>query len=133
MRRVPLREALLTASGTAVSAGIRVTDYKTCVLSIAGSATTASLKVFVKGSIGDTKPDFTVDKAIRSATNNWDYLDVVDLEDNASIDGDTGVDLASNVIRNVELNVNALDWIAVHATAIVAGTVTVTMLAVTNE
>lgn len=133
MRRVAMRETLLDATATAVNAGVRVTDYRTCVLSILGSPT-ANMKVFVKGSIGDTRPDFTVASGQREVTRaNWDYLDVVDLEDNASIDGDTGIDLANNRVRNIQVNTDAFDWISVHATAVITGTVTVAGLFVTNE
>lgn len=133
-RRIAVKDwGFLAASGTAVATAFRVSDFKTCVLSIAGSSSAASLKVFIKGSIGETAPDFTVDKAQRSAVNNWDFIQVVDLESGSTINGDTGVNLAGNVIRLVEVNVNGLDHLTVHSTAIVAGTVTVQGSFYTNE
>lgn len=36
--------------------------------------------------MSDTAPDFS---AAQSDTNRWDYIQVKDYEDNASIDGDT--------------------------------------------
>lgn len=133
MRRIPLRETLLSASATATSAGIRVTDYRNAVLAISGSSSAADLKVFIKGSIGDTAPTFSIHKSARTPTNNWEFLDVTDMEDGASIDGLTGVALSGNAYRLVKLDLTSLDFIAVSATAVVAGTVTVTLNATTNE
>ena len=133
MRRVADRVVLIDKAATSVHAGYRVTDYKTCVLSILGSLT-ANMKIFIKGAAVDTRPDFTVQSGRRQVTGNaWDYIDVVDLEDNASIDGDTGVDLSGNNVRLIEVNTNALDWLSVHSTNVIAGTVTVAGLFVTNE
>jgi len=124
---------MLSASTTATSAGVRVTDYRNCILAISGNNASANLKVFIKGSIGDTAPDFTVDKAQRSPTNNWEYIEVVDLEDGAAIDGLTGINLSGNAFRLIEVNINSLDFIAVSCTAVTAGTVTVTGNFTTNE
>ena len=133
-----MRVTMVDAGATTVSTGYRVTDYKTCVLSILGS-TNANLKVFVKGAIStgtelDTAPSFTILSSQREGTKNaWDFIDVVDLQDNASIDGDTGINLSGNRTRLVEVNTNYLDWLAVHATGIVAGTVTIVGAFISNE
>ena len=132
-RRTTQREALITNTATSVHAGVRVTDFNVVALSIIGSAT-ANMKIFVKGSIGDTRPDFKVATNVREAKGAaWDYLDVIDLEDNASIDGDTGIDLSGNRIRNIEVNTNLFDWLSVHSTAVVAGTVTVAAVMTTTQ
>ena len=134
-RRIRQEETLISSAATSVHAGIRVTDYKTVVLGIYGSGN-ANLKVFIKGAVGDTRPDFAVRTALRAQndpTGRWDNIDVIDLQDNASIDGDTGVALSGNVTRLIEVNTNLLDWLSVHSTAVVAGTVTVVGVTVTNE
>ena len=135
-RRIPQRETIIDSTGTSVHAGIRVSDYRNCILQIQGSAS-ANMKIFVKGAVGDTRPDFTVNSGERSANNAWwDYVEVVDLEDGAAIDGDTGVNLSGNVVRLIEVNINSLDWLSVHSTAVVGGaTSTVTCVGVftTNE
>lgn|SRR3990167_1202501 len=132
-RRIAERNTLVTGVATYVTSGLRVTDFKNCVLSIAGSAS-ADLKVFVKGAIGDVRPtSFSTASALRAANNlNWDYIEVVDMEDGAAIDGDTGIALSGNVIRLVEVNINALDWLAIHVTNRAAGTVTVSGLFATD-
>ena len=129
---------MLDSETTAVSAGIRVSDYRNCILSIIGSAS-ANLKVFIKGAVStkgaeyNEAPSFTVVQSQRNEDSNWDYIEVVDLEDGAAIDGDTGVDLNGNVIRLVEVNINSLDWLAVHSTGRIAGTVTVVGVFTTNQ
>lgn len=104
------------------STGINVTDFKTIALSF---ATTASSTLTVKfaGSIQDTCPDFT---AAQSATNHWDYIDVIDLNTGTSIDGDTGVAVAATTdYRIFEANVNGLRWVTAIVTAYTGGGVTV--------
>ena len=137
MRRIPQQTTLLSGLATSRSAGWRISDYKTIVLSIIGSST-ANLKVFVKGGLGrgleyNDSPNFKINPESRSSLSAWDFIDVVDLEDNASIDGDTGIALSGNVIRLVEVNTNALDWLAVEITALVAGTATVIAAGYTNQ
>ena len=127
---------MLDATATAVSAGLRVTDFRNCILSVAGTSSIGG-KLFVMGAVStsDTAaaPDFTVNRTARSATNNWDYIEVVDLEDGAAIDGDDGITLAGNNIRLFEVNLNSFDWLAVNMTSRVAGTVTVVAAMTTNE
>ena len=129
-----MRDTLIDSAATTVHAGIRVTDYNNVILGIYGSPS-ANMTVYIKGGIGDDRPDFAIranERAQNGLRGRWDYIDVIDLEDNASIDGDTGVTLSGNVIRQVEVNINALDWLSVHATSVVAGTVTVVGHATTN-
>ncbi len=129
-RRIPMRVMMLDSTATSISAGVQVSDFRNCVLSIVGSPS-ANLKVFVKGGIStgtnlDTSPDFTkTPSSTRSEASAWDFVEVVDLNDGTAIDGDTGINLSGNVIRIIEVNINSLDWLAVHATGIISGTVTV--------
>jgi len=134
MRRINVKDwPILSASATGNSAGINVSDYRNCVLSLVGSASTASLKVFVMGGIGEASPDFTVNKGSRAAASAWDFIECVDLEDGAAIDGDDGISIASNTVRLLEVNINALDWLAVRVTSVAAGTVTVKGTFATNQ
>lgn len=137
-RRIAERVTLIDSASTSVHAGYRVTDFRNGVLQIIGSPT-ANMKIFVKGALGrgdngDTRPSFSVVSSTRAATGNaWDFIEVVDLEDGTAIDGDDGINLSGNVVRLVELNLNSLDWISVHSTAVVAGTVTVIGTFTTNQ
>lgn len=136
-RRIIDRVTLIDEAATTVHAGYRVTDFRNCVLSVIGSQN-CNMKIFVKGAIGkgeagDTRPDFTVLSSNRNNSNaNWDFIEVVDLEDGAAIDGDDGINLSGNNVRNFEINLNAFDWLSVHATAVIAGTVTVIGAFTTN-
>jgi hypothetical protein len=81
--------------------------------------------VTVKAAISNSEncPDFA--KA-QSATNQYDYVDIVDLEDNASIDGDTGISLAgADDSRIFEVNTNHAKWFTIIPTAGTAGEITV--------
>ena len=74
----------------------------------------------VQGSNSELAPDFN---AAQTAINSWDYIDIVDLEDKSSIDGDTGVSVSgSDDHRMFEINVNALRWTSIVITAWTAGT-----------
>lgn len=127
---------MLDGTASSVSAGIPVSDFKHCILSITGSSA-ADLKVYIKGAIkrDDTQaaPNFNIRSSARSRTDHWDFMEVIDLEDGTVIDGDDGVSLSGNIVRLIEVNINSLDWLAVEATAITAGTVTVVGAFTTNE
>ena len=134
-RRIRQEETLINSTATSVHAGIRITDYRTIVLGIYGSAS-ANLKVFVKGGAGDDRPDFAIRSNERAQNGNrgrWDFIEVVDMQNGAAIDGDTGVNLSGNVGRMVEVNATGLDWLSVHSTAVVAGTCSVVGLLLTNQ
>ncbi len=103
---------------------IFVEDFKTMVLSFAtDGGGTAALTVRFQGSIQDVCPNFA---AAQSVTNHWDNIEVIDLQDGAPIDGDTGVSVATaDDYRLFEANVNGLKWICARVTARTAGAVTV--------
>ena len=75
--------------------------------------TTATIKFQV--SHAKDMPNFA---GAQSPTNQWDYVDVVDLEDRSAIDGDTGIALSGgDDNRHLEVNANGATWIC----AIVSG------------
>jgi hypothetical protein len=60
--------------------------------------------------------------AAQSTTNRWDYVQIKDLEDGSSIDGDTGIAPAgADDHRHFEVNVNGGTWICAQLTAWSAG------------
>ena len=137
MRRIPDRRLLLDNSATAVSAGWLVSDYRNCILQIIGSSD-ADMKIFIKGSLGRgvelmDAPNFDVRSSARDDASAWDFIEVVDLEDGAAIDGDDGINLSGNNMRLIEVNINSLDYIAIEATGVIAGTVSVVGSATTNQ
>ena len=69
-----------------------------------------------------------------TAKNPWMYVEIIDLQDGAAIDGDTGVVFSgTGSIRMVEANINSLDWMGVHITDRTAGSVTVIAHLATND
>ena len=102
-------------------------DFAHAILSVeVGTDATMTLKI--QGSLGDSvtntddAPDFS---AAQSQSNAWDYVEVVDLEDGSSIDGDTGISLDGADVRQFEVNINALRWLNVIISAWTDGDVSV--------
>ena len=105
-----------------VGNNILVEDYKTIVVELWFAAATLTVKC--QGSASDDSPDFS---SAQAAANHWDYIDMIDLEDNTSIDGDTGVASAgaASDARLFEVNVNGLKWLNFIVSSCEAGSVTV--------
>lgn len=109
-----------TGAGTAIN----MQDYRHAVISFAtDGGGDAALTVKVQGSIETTEPTWA---SAQSVTNHWDYIDVIDLQDGASIDGDTGVAVATaDDYRLLQVNCDGLKWLNVIVTARTEGEVTV--------
>jgi hypothetical protein len=83
----------------------------------------STLTVKFQGSISETAPDFTDAQA---SDNQWDYIEVVDLEDGTAIDGDTGVAITgAQDHRLFQANVDGLVHVNAIITAHTGGAVTV--------
>lgn len=95
-------------------------DFKNAVFSLS-SATNATFTIKFQGSISEDAPNFD---AAQTATNQWDYIQIVDLENGDIIDGDTGVSFADDDVRQFEANVNGLRWICATITAYTDGAIT---------
>jgi hypothetical protein len=68
----------------------------------------------------------------QSLTNRWDYVAMVDLQDSAKVDGDTGVTFSAADVRNYELSCNGLRTVNFNITARVAGALTITVYGVSQ-
>ena len=128
MPRPSLSAILASASATGEGNAVRVDDIRHILFQV-GTDNTADLTYKFQGSLSDASPDFG---AARSATNNWDYVEVVDLEDGTLIDGDTGITVAGVTdpvgSRMFTLNVDFMKWVNCEVTAWNAGGVTVGLL-----
>ena len=112
-----LDAAVATGSG----ATLLVEDFVNLTLAL-DSASSANLTVKVQGSIQQLAPTWG---SAQSASNQWDYLLLKDLEDGSSIDGDTGLVLSgSDDHRLFEVNVNGIRWLNLIVTARSAGSIT---------
>lgn len=111
---------------------IFVADFRNAILTFnTDGGSDAALTVKFQGSISEDAPDFS---AVRSASNQWDYVDVVDLEDQSSIDGDTGIAVSgADDHRQVEMNINALRWINAIISGWTVGEVTVKVMLTDNQ
>ena len=130
-RRIVQRYTVITAaSATQLTAALNVSEFRNVVITV-GMTGPVNQKIFVKGAIGGSPPNFA---ASRSRTNQWDYVEVVDLQDGTAIDGDTGIQFTTTDVRFFEVNENVMDWIALNVTAVVTAGLTNAQVALgTNE
>lgn len=131
VRRVQDETIILNlASGDAAASGlaIDVSDFRHAIVSVAFTGFTGTIKFQASAKL--TKPTFS---SAQSSSNEWEYVQVIDLEDGASIDGDTGiVGSTTTDVRLFEINTNLISWLCVTATAKSAGAVKVTARASEN-
>lgn len=116
-----------TTTSSTLLTPLLVKDYRNAIYSI---NSTATYTVKFAGSISETPSDPTQPA---SSTNQWDYIEVVDLEDGTTIDGDSGIAFTGSDSRMFEVNVNALSWIYTIITSYTSGTTTIQAVATTNE
>ncbi len=120
---------------TGTSSVIDVRDFRNCVVKI-GTATSANLTVKAQWAVASastttTPPTFS---SAQSVSNHWDYIQMVDLQNGAAVDGDTGfVVTGTDDFRQFEINVNSLDYIAFTVTARSAGSVTIDIVVTDNQ
>jgi hypothetical protein len=86
-------------------------DAENVVLAFdADNASTLTAKVV--GSIQEEPPDFAKPQ---SADNQYDFLQIIDLDESIEVDGSTGVVLAAATVHKMyEVNTNAMRWISVQ-------------------
>lgn len=130
------KQALVTILDAAATTGagitLKVEEFRNITLSFAtDGGGDADLTAKVQSSISEEAPNF--DNA-QSVTNHWDYVNVVDLQDNAKIDGDDGfVVSTADGYRLFEVNTNGLRWLNVNVTTRTEGELTVKAQPFTNE
>ena len=109
---------LNAVSATGAGNAIFVEDFrhKEIAISVAGMGAGDTITVKIQGSSSEDAPGFD---AAKTASNEWDYIQMVDLEDASTIDGDTGITFAdSNDLRKFAVNVDGLKWVTANITAI---------------
>lgn len=131
-RRVAHYTVLDAKGATGAGTNVYVRDFRNAIFFVAtDGGADAALTIKFQGSIGkgistanrEESPAFG---SAQSVTNQWDYIEVIDLEDGSAIDGDTGISVAgADDYRMFEAQINGLDWLNVSVTARTEGEVTV--------
>ena len=91
----------------------------------------AAMTVKVVGSLQDNPPDYAQPQ---SPTNQYSFLQILDLDGEVATDGSTGIILAAaDVNKQYEVNVNGMQWIAVIPVTGTQGEITVTARLYNNQ
>ncbi len=122
-----LNDTATTGAGVVVN----VTPYRHVAVSIAtDGGADASMTVKAQGSIQVSEPAFG---SAQSKTNHWDYVEMIDAEDGASVAGDTGWSVAgADDYRLFYINTDNLRWLTLNLTARAQGEVTVKVMGADN-
>ena len=116
------------ASAT-VGTPISVSGFRHIILQFS-TTDSANLTIQFQGSASKTAPTFVSTPAKDS---HWDYTAVIDLEDSKVIEGDTGIALsASDDLRLLMVNTDALSWFNADLSTYVAGKVTLKVVGFSN-
>jgi len=108
-----------------VGKNIFIKDFRhneAAITAIVAGGAGVTIKAQASGS--ELSPDFS---AAKSVTNQWDYADMIDLQDGTPIDGDTGIALtADELTRRIAVNADGGKWINFELSSI-TGVVAVTI------
>lgn len=116
-----VKTILAQAAATGAGAAMDVTDFRHLELAI-DTNNNASMTIKVYGSIQELPPTWT---SSQSYTNQWSPIQIIDLNDQSTVTGATGIVLSgTDTHRMFEVNVNGLKWVNVIVTAYSAGNVT---------
>jgi hypothetical protein len=97
-------------------------DFRHAVISVHTSGN-ANYTLKFAGSIAEPAPNFA---NAQSVSNQYDFVEVKDLQDGSAVDGDTGITSAgTDDNRLFEVNINGLQYITSRITAISSGAITV--------
>ncbi len=117
---------VFTIMGAKTTTGIgnwmMVQDYRhiTAYIDLASSA---NLTIKCVGSISNDAPN---PLNAQSASNAYDFIEMIDLQSGSDIDGDTGVSSAGTDDHRVfNVNVDGLKWVTFYITARSAGNASV--------
>lgn len=110
-----------------------IEDFRNAVLSIHTTGT-STLTLKCAGSIGKTTGEAPNFGATQSPSNPYSYIGIINLEDGAQVEGDTGVAITGADINNTyEANINALKYFTVYPTEWTQGAITVKLKIFDNQ
>jgi len=106
-----------------------VPEFKTVNIKLICPALSSFTIKFVKSN-QETQPDFD---AAASTTNQWEFVQVVDLDTGATVNGSTGIAVAAAVDRSFEVNTNGMTWFTAIISSYMSGSATLNMRAFFHE
>lgn len=110
------------AAATGAGLAMDIAAFRHMVLAIVTSGS-ANFTIKIQGSLQTVQPTWG---SAASTTNQWQYVQVVDLVDQSVVNGATGIAATgTDINRQVEVNTNGLRWVNVIITAYSAGAITV--------
>jgi len=118
MRQYQRYTILDAAAATGWGISTLVSDFRHKVLTVAtaGMGAGDTIKVKVAGSVSEDAPTFS---SAQSVSNQWDYVQIIDLEDGNTIDGDAGVTITeADDVKQFAINIDGLNWISVEVDTI---------------
>lgn len=125
MRTVKNYTVMSAKTDTGIGSIIDVRDYRNIVVSI-GTASSANMTIKCKGSIGEVNGAPSFVEASKSPTNQWEYIQMVDLNDGTAYSGNTGcVFSGTDGVRMFAVNVDNLSYLTFDITAVSAGSATI--------
>lgn len=110
-----------------------VQDFQHAILSFV-TAGTATLTIKVAGSIGKLDGSCPNFGATQSASNPYNFIQVINLMDGGTVNGDTGLAVTgTDFNRTYEININALKYLTLIPTAFTQGNVTAKLQVFNNR
>ena len=112
--------SLAAANGAANGAGLvmEVSDFRHLILAL-NTTGNGAMVINVQGSIQEAKPTFT---SAASPTNQWTYLQIVNLDDQSVVNGTAGITLTGTDINKMyEINTNGIKWVNLIISSWTAG------------
>lgn len=129
IRRIQSTTVLNAITSATLSGKVLVEDFRHLVLTVLLTGATTTIKVKV------SQADDVDFSAASTVTNPWYYVDLKGLGDGATtVVGSTGITgTAATSQKGYAINVDMAKWVAVHAEALTAGSVSAILSMATNE
>ena len=110
---------------------IYVEDFRNVNIAIAtDGGGDAAMTIKFASSNEDDSADFDI---AQSATNIYDYVELVDNEDGSDIDGDTGLTISGDDVRHFAVNTDNVSWVTAIISGRTEGEVVIKLSATDNQ
>lgn len=116
-----------TVAGVAKTISAR--DFRNAIFDVI-SATGANQVIKFVASKQETAPDFN---SAASATNRWQYVQAIDLNDGSPITGTTGYTFSGVQSKQFELNLNGEFWVGLYLVSGTTGSIDSNIMLTDNK